>query len=95
MAVPPEWRLVAQRGSPAYLLVQTRETDGVGYGRVWVRQPHDTYLGPEMPLQGIIKFGYWEPFTDQSLLAELDGVEVRDFPRRERSGSSSSVSAEA
>jgi hypothetical protein len=73
-------KVIAQRGGPDYLLVQTRLYEGAPWGRVFnVRQRE---MGPERLVAAIAKFGYWTEYTgSQDVLDDLTGVRFIGGPR--------------
>jgi hypothetical protein len=78
-ALPKGAEIVAHRGSLDYLLIKTGN-DGEGHdlGRVW-RKGYGR-LFPEMYVDAIVKFGYWEPYEgSQGLLTEIE-KELADRP---------------
>lgn len=68
-------RVIAQRGDPGTLLVQTREAEGLQWGRIWNVERRE--MSQEMPVPSIAKFGYWEAYTGPAIDASaFEGVRL-------------------
>jgi len=68
-----EVKVIAQRGGPNYLLVETRTVGGQRWGRIWNVSRRE--MGREVLVDAIVKFGYWEAYTGpQPTQSEMAGV---------------------
>jgi hypothetical protein len=66
-------KVIAQRGGPGMLLVQTRVVEGRAWGRIFNVRFRE--MGPELLVDAIVKFGYWTEYAgSQSVLDDLSGV---------------------
>jgi hypothetical protein len=75
-------KVIAQRGGPDYLLVQTRLYEGAAWGRVFNVRRRE--MGPELLVAAIAKFGYWTEYTGpQDVLGDLTGVRFVGGPPRD------------
>lgn len=67
-------RVIAQRGGPDMLLVETRESsEGLMLGRIFNVPRRE--MGREMPVAAIAKWGYWDDYVgSQDVLRDLTDV---------------------